>query len=352
MFDEDTFERELSCGVCLELYTDPLQLSCMHTFCKSCLKALLQSEGNKRLKCPDCRKNSDLGRGGIESLKRNFKLASIVDIYRQAVAKLVAEKEANRQEEQTRKSRIDDHKKDYAFVSSLIQKSHDESDGPFEPHIIDDLWGTFKRTARRDSHLSNRPPAPLPPRSETSSRSPPQLPRAPRPLPTIPHRSSSTDDTTSMSDQTGTRLPPAPSPESTNPARMWSRSPLPPPPPQRLSDDSRAIPSAPPYLRLSDNQSNIPDEIGDLDFMDGSFDIAASFRPSLPPVPPRRSFPSQPSAFIPDKNLENRPPIPAPRGNVKAPALPPRENMPALKTKPGSVQNGRKPLPKPKGRQS
>ncbi|XP_067665322.1 WAS/WASL-interacting protein family member 1-like [Haliotis asinina] len=351
MFDEDTLERELSCSVCLELYTDPLQLSCMHTFCKNCLKALLQSGGNRRLKCPDCRKNSDLGRGGIESLKRNFKLASIVDIYRQAVVKLAAEKEANRQEEQTRKSRADDHKKDYAFVSSLIQKSHDESDGPFEPHIIDDLWGTFKRTARRNSPLSNRPPAPLPPRSETSSRSPPPLPRAPRPLPTIPNRSQSTDGTTSVSNQTGVVLTSLPSPDSTNLARMRSRPPMPPPPPQRLSDDSRAIPSAPPYFLLSDTHNNIPNGIGDLDIMDGSFDIAASFSPPLPPVPPRRSFPSQPSAVI-QKNVENRPPIPAPRGKDKAPALPPRENMPVLKTKPGSVQNGRRPLPPPKGRQT
>ncbi|XP_071100325.1 WAS/WASL-interacting protein family member 3-like [Haliotis cracherodii] len=341
MFDEDTLERELSCGVCLELYTDPLQLSCMHTFCKGCLKALLQSGGNKRVKCPDCRKNTDLGRGGIESLKRNFKLASIVDIYRQAIEKLAAEKEVNKQEEKTRKTRPEDLSKDYQFVSSLIQKTCDDTDGPFEPHIIDDLWGTFKRTARRGS-LRNRPPAPLPPRSETSSRSPPPVPPAARPLPTPPNRTLSTNDSSSMSDQTGARLTAVPSPRP--------RSPMPPPPPpQRLIDDSRATPSAPPYFSLADAHSFIPGGNDMSDVIGGFFDIAASFSPSLPPVPPRRSLLSQPSAVIQNKKMENRPPIPVPRSNVKAPALPPRENMPTLKARPGYQQEGRRPpLPPPK----
>ena len=42
----------LKCSVCLELYTDPRVLPCLHTFCLHCLEPLVK---NNRLTCPQCR---------------------------------------------------------------------------------------------------------------------------------------------------------------------------------------------------------------------------------------------------------------------------------------------------------
>jgi hypothetical protein len=48
--------HDIKCGVCLDVYKDPQLLSCLHTFCKSCLK--VSAETNK-ITCPVCRKEDD-----------------------------------------------------------------------------------------------------------------------------------------------------------------------------------------------------------------------------------------------------------------------------------------------------
>ena len=43
----------LKCSVCLELYTDPRVLPCLHTFCLKCIKGLRKEDSS--LTCPQCR---------------------------------------------------------------------------------------------------------------------------------------------------------------------------------------------------------------------------------------------------------------------------------------------------------
>lgn len=54
----------LKCSVCLELYSDPRVLPCLHTFCLECLQGLVT---NNSLTCPQCRTKHSEGKGGVAS---------------------------------------------------------------------------------------------------------------------------------------------------------------------------------------------------------------------------------------------------------------------------------------------
>ena len=72
---EDLFE----CSVCLNYMLDrnPRSLSCLHTFCEDCLHQLID---NKEIRCPTCRKITELKNNDVEELVINFHLLKMKDI--------------------------------------------------------------------------------------------------------------------------------------------------------------------------------------------------------------------------------------------------------------------------------
>nr|XP_015195105.1 PREDICTED: zinc-binding protein A33-like [Lepisosteus oculatus] len=87
---EEFFQEELTCPVCLQTLVDPASLPCGHSFCFTCIQAVVESkkvggagaagEDGKAHSCPECRsKHSGLG-----ALQRNVKLCNIVDRFRAA----------------------------------------------------------------------------------------------------------------------------------------------------------------------------------------------------------------------------------------------------------------------------
>ena len=67
-------EQHITCSVCLEIYTTPYALKCLHTYCYQCLQNLKQ--GN-RVQCPDCRKFTN-----INDIKKEFKIQNFVDLHK------------------------------------------------------------------------------------------------------------------------------------------------------------------------------------------------------------------------------------------------------------------------------
>ena len=55
-------EQQLTCPVCLDIYTNPKSLPCLHSFCQHCLEGLpVNPQGNKYyIKCPTCRTSTEL----------------------------------------------------------------------------------------------------------------------------------------------------------------------------------------------------------------------------------------------------------------------------------------------------
>ena len=57
----DSLGKHLECAVCLEQYTEPKVLPCLHSFCKRCLQGLLTQEGAVfKINCPTCRSSAEV----------------------------------------------------------------------------------------------------------------------------------------------------------------------------------------------------------------------------------------------------------------------------------------------------
>eukprot|EP01084_Bolivina_argentea_P199039 340642_1 len=53
----NALKKELTCQVCLGLFKDPQTLSCSHSYCKPCIKNMLQKSKQKgKFSCPQCRR--------------------------------------------------------------------------------------------------------------------------------------------------------------------------------------------------------------------------------------------------------------------------------------------------------
>ncbi len=78
----EDLEREITCAVCEEHYTDPKILPCLHCYCKQCIHRLaLRVDQGKPFPCPECRKTTVLPEGGEGELKSAFILNRLKSMY-------------------------------------------------------------------------------------------------------------------------------------------------------------------------------------------------------------------------------------------------------------------------------
>uniref|UniRef100_A0A4W3KFA3 Uncharacterized protein n=1 Tax=Callorhinchus milii TaxID=7868 RepID=A0A4W3KFA3_CALMI len=77
MSESQWLEDELTCPICLQVYADPVILSCKHSFCQSCIEETWKEPVSGSYCCPECRAE------GKERpvLEKNFKLANIAQKY-------------------------------------------------------------------------------------------------------------------------------------------------------------------------------------------------------------------------------------------------------------------------------
>ena len=94
------FEETLTCTICQSTYTDPHILSCLHSFCKSCLSKHISatkvrgSYGSNTIKCPLCRSEHSLSAKGVDDLTPNTQLARKVENLSETVQQQCDECEA------------------------------------------------------------------------------------------------------------------------------------------------------------------------------------------------------------------------------------------------------------------
>ncbi|XP_062902277.1 E3 ubiquitin-protein ligase TRIM11-like [Mobula hypostoma] len=74
---QEPLEEELTCTVCLEVFTDPVILSCRHSFCRACVEKVWKEPDSGIYACPQCRTGSTVR----PALEKNFQLANIVERY-------------------------------------------------------------------------------------------------------------------------------------------------------------------------------------------------------------------------------------------------------------------------------
>lgn len=85
----DGLERQLSCPICLDMFTKPVViLPCQHNLCRGCANDLYESKNpyhfsGGTFRCPTCRFDVVLDRHGVYGLQRNLLVENIIDIYKQ-----------------------------------------------------------------------------------------------------------------------------------------------------------------------------------------------------------------------------------------------------------------------------
>ncbi|XP_077324877.1 E3 ubiquitin-protein ligase TRIM39-like [Lithobates pipiens] len=68
--------KELECSICLNIYTNPVNLTCGHNFCRVCIDRVLDTqEGSGGYSCPECRQEFQ----DRPALQRNITLRNIVE---------------------------------------------------------------------------------------------------------------------------------------------------------------------------------------------------------------------------------------------------------------------------------
>ena len=74
--------EEVSCSVCSDLFTDPKQLSCLHSFCFTCVKQWYETlGGGDAIRCPKCQKLSRIpASGDLKDLPTSFYLNGFIDV--------------------------------------------------------------------------------------------------------------------------------------------------------------------------------------------------------------------------------------------------------------------------------
>ena len=76
-------EEQLTCPVCLDHYTNPKTLPCLHSFCQDCLEGLPLDKKNETyyLSCPTCRHCTELPEEGAGAFSVAFTLNNLKEIY-------------------------------------------------------------------------------------------------------------------------------------------------------------------------------------------------------------------------------------------------------------------------------
>lgn len=80
-------EEFLCCKICLDTFTNPKSLNCLHTFCEECIENHANSESSykkysdyREFTCPLCRKRTSLPLGGVRKLPDNFLVSSLTEV--------------------------------------------------------------------------------------------------------------------------------------------------------------------------------------------------------------------------------------------------------------------------------
>lgn len=72
----DALIMELTCRICLQLFSEPVSLPCGHIYCFACLQTM--GEGLDQHSCPECQTKYC----GTKALVKNLKMRSIVETYK------------------------------------------------------------------------------------------------------------------------------------------------------------------------------------------------------------------------------------------------------------------------------
>ena len=78
----EDLEKEITCAICHEHYTEPKVLPCCHYYCKQCIHHLALRTGmDKPFPCPECQKDTTLPEASVDNLPTAFFLNRMKEVH-------------------------------------------------------------------------------------------------------------------------------------------------------------------------------------------------------------------------------------------------------------------------------
>ena len=81
-----SLKKQVTCLICLDTYTEPKTILCLHTFCCECLQRhAIENQRQERFRCPECQAEIDLPQGNcFDRLPNSFFHKSLLGVLLQA----------------------------------------------------------------------------------------------------------------------------------------------------------------------------------------------------------------------------------------------------------------------------
>ena len=81
-----SLKKQVTCSICLDTYTEPKTISCLHTFCCECLERhAIENQRQEKFRCPECQAEIDLPQGNcFDRLPSSFFHKSLLGVLLQA----------------------------------------------------------------------------------------------------------------------------------------------------------------------------------------------------------------------------------------------------------------------------
>ena len=75
-------EKHVTCSICLDTYTKPKTIACLHTFCLKCLEEhALRTQRQGQFRCPDCQAEVNIPEGNcFDNLPTGFLQNSLLSL--------------------------------------------------------------------------------------------------------------------------------------------------------------------------------------------------------------------------------------------------------------------------------
>ena len=78
----ETLAKQVECPICMETYTDPKALPCLHTYCKECVQQLVHRRTtNETVLCPLCRTSIHVEGNNVDDLPTVFFINGLIEFY-------------------------------------------------------------------------------------------------------------------------------------------------------------------------------------------------------------------------------------------------------------------------------
>ena len=76
---------EVTCPLCLDIFTDPKRLPCEHIYCRECLCGLaLRSRTRTNITCPECRRDTPVPNNGVTAFSAPHQVNRLIEMYQKS----------------------------------------------------------------------------------------------------------------------------------------------------------------------------------------------------------------------------------------------------------------------------